>query len=260
MRQSRRMFLGALGAGVAFISLPEISPVLSVLNPSAVRDDDLEVTLKRLLLGESSGGPFVAHAQATMIPGSPQPLYDAPTALLKMLDSHGFDRRFSRNTNNDEADQCAGEFEAREDTWRRQGFNAFTKIHRSKVDNDVAIGIGGSIDETGSNLIKAAGATQYQGQPAVDLVGPDAAVTMAMKWLLDKDLSGKEIAQVLALTEKRNVSMENGQRATRYETPVSAGVFIPQPRQNTRIRNAVGVIATNLKRAPNRIIFTDVYA
>lgn len=258
MRQSRRKFLGAFGAGIAFLSLPEISPVLSVLNPSAVRDDDLEATIHRLLLGESSGGPFIARAEATMIPGAPQPLYDAPTALLKMLDSHGFDRRFSRNTNNDEADQCAGEFEVREDSWRRQGFNAFTKIHRSKVDNDVAIGVGGNID--GNDLVKAAGATQYQGESAVDLVGHDAAVTMAMKWLLDKNLSGKEMAQVLALTEKRNVSMESGQLATRYETPVSSGVYIPQPRQNSRIRNAVGVIAANLKKEPNRIIFTDVYA
>jgi hypothetical protein len=259
MRQNRRMFLGALGAGIAFLSLPEISPVLGILNPSGVPDDNLADTIHRLLLGEGSGGPFIARAETTMIEGVPQPLYDAPTALLKMLDSHGFDRRFSANPNNDEADQCAGEFEAREDSWRRQGFNAFSKIHRSKVDNHVAIGVGGNIDDN-SNLTKASGATQYQNMPAVDLVGHDAAVTMATKWLLDKNLSGKELAQVLALTEKRNVAMESGQLTTRYETPVSAGVYIPQPRQSSRVRNAVGVIAANLKKEPNYIYFTDVYA
>ena len=259
MRQSRRMFLGALGAGITLFSLPEIYPVFNILSPLSVRDDDLTDTIHRLLLGQGSGGPFIARAETIMIEGAPQPLYDAPTALLKMLDSYGFDRRFSSNTNNDEADQCAGEFEAREDSWRRQGFNAFTKIHRSKVDNHVAIGVGGNIDDD-SNLVKAAGATQYQDKPAVDLVGHDAAVTMATKWLLDKNLSGKELAQVLALTERRNVAMESGQLSTRYETPVSAGVYIPQPRQSSRISNAVGVIAANLKKEPNKIYFTDVYA
>lgn len=259
MRQSRRMFLGALGAGITFLSLPELSPVLRILNPSGGPDDELADTIHRLLLGQGAGGPFIARAETRMISGDPQPLYDAPTALLKMLDSHGFNRRFSANPDNDEADQCEGEFESREDSWRRQGFNAFTKIHRSKVDNHVAIGVGGNIDDD-TNLIKAAGATQYQDKPAVDLVGHDAAVTMATKWLLDKNLSGKELAQVLALTEKRNVSMESGQLATRYETPVSTGVYIPQPRQSTRISNAVGVIAANLKKEPSDIYFADVYA
>jgi hypothetical protein len=259
MRQSRRMFLGTLGAGIAFFSLPEISPALSLLNPLGGPDDDLADTIHRLLLGHGSGGPFIARAETTMSERDPQPLYDAPTALLKMLDSQGFDRSFSGNPNNDEADQCAGEFEAREDSWRKQGFNAFTKIHRSKVDNHVALGVSGNIDDS-SNLIKAAGATQYQDKPAVDLVGHDAPVTMATMWLLDKNLSGKELAQVLALTEKRNVSMESGQLATRYETPVSAGVYIPQPRQSSRVRNAVGVIAANLKKEPDRIYFADAYA
>jgi hypothetical protein len=259
MRQSRRSFLGSLGAGLAFLSLPEISPVLGLFTPSSNLDEELADTIHRLLLGHNSGGPFIVRADATMIEGEPQPLYDAPTALLKMLDCHGFDRRFSGSPDNDEADQCQGEFESREDSWRRQGFNAFSKIHRSKVDNHVAIGVGGNIDDD-SNLIKAAGATQYQDKPAVDLVGHDAAVTVATKWLLDKNLSGKELAQVLALTEKRNVSMESGQLATRYETPVSSGVYIPQPRRSSRVRNAVGVIAANLKKEPNNIYFTDVYA
>jgi hypothetical protein len=241
------------------LSLPEISPVLGLLNPLGGTDEELADTIHRLLLGEGSGGPFIARAETTMTEGEPQPQYDTPTALLKMLDNQGFDRSFSANPDNDEADQCKGEFEIREDSWRRQGFNAFSKIHRSKVDNHVALGVSGNID-TNSNLIKAAGATQYQDQPAVDLVGVDPSVALASALLLNENLSEKEVAQALAFTGKRHVSMEGGQVASRYETPVSASVYIPRPRRSSRVSNAVGVIAANLKKEPNRIYFADFYA
>lgn len=259
MRQSRRIFLGSLAAGITFFSLPEISPVFRLINLSGGADDDLADTIHRLLLGEGAGGPFVARAETSMIEGTPQPLLETPTALLKMLDEHGFGRSFSSRVNNAQADQCEGEFEAREDSWRGKGFDAFTKVHRSRVDNDVALGVGGNIDAN-SNLVKAAGATQYQDKPAVDLVGADPALAIAAKWLLDENLSGREVAQALTLTEKRNVTMENGRVSTRYETPVSASVYIPQPRRSSRVSNAVGVVAASLKREPNRIYFADLFA
>lgn len=259
MRQSRRMFLGSLGAGMAFFSLPEISPVFRLLNPSGGADEDLAETVHRVLFGEGSGSPFVARAETSMIEVTPQPLLPAPTALLEMLDAHGFNRSFSSRVNNDEADQCESEFVAREAAWRGQGFDAFTKIHRSTVDNNVAFGVGGNIDAN-RNLVKAAGATQYKDQPSVPLEGHDGPVIIAKRWLLDKKLSGKEVAQALALTEKQNVKMESGQIATRYETPASAGVFIPQPRRSSRVSNAVGVLAANLKKEPNYIYFADLYA
>jgi hypothetical protein len=222
-------------------------------------DDDLAETIHRLLLGEGSGGPFVARAETAMIEGTPQPLLENPTALLKMLDELGFGRSFSSRVDNKEADQCESEFEAQENSWRRQGFNAFSKVHRSKVDDHVAFGVGGNIDAN-SNLVKAAGATQYQDQPAVALANHDAPVIVAAKWLLDENLSGKEVAQALTLIKKNNVTMEGGQIATRYETPATSSVYIPQPRRSNRVRNAVGVLAANLKREPNRIHFTDIFA
>lgn len=259
MRQSRRIFLGSLGAGLTFFSLPEISPWFRLLNPTGGPDGDLAETVHRLLFGESSSGLFVARAETRMIEGTPQPLLDTPSALLKILDTLGFDRSFSSRVNNEKADQCENEFIAQENSWRRQGFNAFTKINRSAIDHQVAFGVGGNIDAN-SNLVKAAGATQYEDQPAVPLTEHDAPIGIAVKWLMDKNLSGKEVAQVLALTEKKNVTMEGGQTATRYETPVTNSVYIPQPRRNSRVSNAVGVIATNLKKDPGSIYFTDLYA
>lgn len=259
MRQSRRMFLGSLGAGIAFFSLPEISPVFRLLNPSGGPDEDLAETVHRVLFGQGSGGPFVARAEARMIEATPQPLLPPPTALLKMLDAHGFDRSFSSRVNNEEADQCESEFVAREAAWRGRGYDAFTKIHRSAVDPNVAFGVGGNIDAN-RNLVKAAGATQYKDEPSVPIDRNDGPVIIAKNWLLNKNLSGKEVAQALALTEKKDVEMESGQLATRYETPVSAGVFIPQPRRSSRVSNAVGVLAANLKKEPNNIYFADLYA
>lgn len=259
MRQSRRIFLGSLGAGITFFSLPEVSRVFSLLNPNGGPDDDLAGMIHRLLLGESSGGPFVALAETSMIEGTPQPLLAPPSALLKMLDAHGFDRSFSSRVNNDQADQCESQFIAQENSWREQGYDSFTKIHRSAVDKQVAFGVGGNIDAN-NNLVRAAGATQYEDNSAVPLVRHDAPVTVAAQWLLDKNLSGKEVAQALALTGKQNVTMENGQVASRYETPVSSSVYIPQARRSSRVRNSVGVVATNLKKDPNRIYFADLFA
>lgn len=259
MRQSRRMFLGSLGAGIAFLSLPEISPVLRLLNPFGEPDEDLADTIHRLLLGESAGGPFVARAETKMFVAQPRPLLPASTALIELLDSHGFDRTFRNCVNNDEADQCTEQFERQEDQWRKQGFEAFTKVHRSNVDNHVAFGVGGNIDAN-SNLVEAAGATQYQDNPAVPLVKHDPVSVLIGEWLLKRNLSGKEVAQALTPTEKKNVTLEGGQVATRYETPASAVVYIPQPRSDSGIRNAVGVVASNLKKDPNNIFISDLYA
>lgn len=259
MRQSRRTFLGSLGAGIAFLSLPEISPVLRRLNPLGGPDEALADTIHRLLLGEGAGGRFVARAEAKMFLARPYQALSANTALLKMLDNHGFDRSFRRTVNYDEAEQCKGEFERQEDQWRKQGFGAFTKAHRSTIDNHVAFGVGGNIDSN-SNLVEAAGATQYQDNPAVPLVKHDPVSVLAGKWVLQGNLSAKEVAQALTPIEKKNVTLDSGQVATRYETPASTVVYIPQPRGDSGIRNAVGVVAANHKKDPNNIFITDLFA
>lgn len=259
MRQSRRRFLVSLGAGAAFLSLPEISPVLRLLKPSGGVDESLADTIHRLLIGESPGGPFVARAEANMFLASPYPFLSTEAGLLKLLEGHGFDRRFFGNVNNDEAAQCKGEFERQEDQWRKQGFEAFTKVHRSTVDDHVALGVGGNIDANGI-LAKAAGATQYQSNPAVPLVKHDPVSLGAGEWLLHRYLSPKEVAQALTPIEKKDVTLDSGQIATRYETPSTAAVYIPQQRPDSGVRNAVGVVAANLKKDPNNIFITDLVA
>lgn len=257
MRQNRRMFLGSLGAGIAFISLPEISPALRLL-PIGAPDEDLADTIHRLLLGEGSGGPFVARAETNMFVRAPQPLLPASTALLKMLDSQGFDRCFSSNLNHDEAAQCKEQFERQEDGWRKQGFAAFTKVHRSTVDDRVALGVGGNIDGN-RNLVEAAGAAQYGDKAAVPLEKHDPVSLLVGRWLHDRNLSGPEVAQALTPTEKKNATLDSGAVATRYETPVSAVVYIPQPRKDSGIQNAMGVVASMLKTDPNNVYISDLY-
>lgn len=258
MRQNRRMFLGSLGAGIAFLSLPDISPVLRLL-PMGAPAEDLTDTIHRLLFGEGSGGPFVARAEANMFVRPPQQLLPANTALLKMLDSQGFDRCFSSTLNHDEAAQCKEQFERQEDGWRRQGFAAFTKVHRSTVDDRVALGVGGNIDGD-RNLVEAAGAAQYEDEAAVPLEKHDPVTLLVGKWLHDGNLSGPEVAQALTPTEKKNAVLDSGAVATRYETPVSKVVYIPQPRRHSGVRNAVGVVASMLIKDPNNVYISDLFA
>lgn len=259
MVQNRRFFLKALGAGVAVLSLPEISLPLNWFGFSGIHDKDLKTLLHELLIGQGSGGPFVAHADTRLIEGSPQKLYRAPLGFLKMLDGLGMTREFSGTIDYEEASQCKPHFQRQEEVWRKNNLTSFTDVKRADADHDVAIAVGGIIDQDHS-LIEALGATQFQNDAAVPLSGNDPAITIAARWLLDKNLGGKEIAQSLALTDKRQVAIDGRSNAMRYETPVSASVYIPRVRLNSQVRNGVGMIAANTKRDPDRIYLADVYA
>lgn len=260
MAQSRRVFLQALGTGLAIVSLPEVSSILNWCKFPGSPDEDLAATLRQLLLGQSAGGAFVAQAETYIIEGQPQQLLDAPAAFLNILDHLELDRCFSSRINYDNAAQCKKYFEQQESIWRspQHGFDAFTNVKRAPKDNHAAIAIGGNIDSN-NNLVAAAGATQYQNEPAISLGNHDPGVLNAAWWLLHKNSTDAELAQRMAVTEKRNLAMDGGHTATRYETPISAAVYIPRPRQNSRINNAVGIVAANHKNDPNSIYFADLY-
>ena len=259
MAQNRRVFLKTLGVGMAIVSLPELSPVLNFFSLPGDLNEDLVTTLERLLLDRQPGGSFVAHARTDLIEAEPYKLVGAPAALLGMLDDMGLDRRFSSCMAYHEASQCRLNFETEEAKWRGTNFNSFTGVKRPRADHDVAIAVGGNID-TSSNLVNAAGATQYQNLPAVSLDKLDPDVTRAVKLLLSDNLSSSEGIQALAVTDKRSVTIDHNERATRYETPVSSSVYIPHARRTSRVNNAVGLLAANSKQVPNRIYIADVYA
>lgn len=258
MRQNRRSFLTAMAAGVAVVSLPEISSPLSWLGFSSLRDQDLEGFIHEVLIGQRSGGPFVAHADTRMIERGPKRLLSAPAGLLAMLDGLGVPRTFSHEIDYEEAAQCKPHFERQEGVWRNSNLTSFTDVNRATADSDVAIAVGGIIN--GTNLTRAMGATQFGSEAAVPISGHDPTAVIATRWLVDKDLAGKEIAQALALTDKRSVAMDGGSSATRYETPVTAAVYIPRARQNSPVSNAVGLLAANSKKNPDLIYLADVQA
>jgi hypothetical protein len=258
MPHNRRLFLQALGAGIAIVSLPEVAPIFNWFGTPDTANEDLKSLLHRLLLGERPSGPFVAHADTYLIQGAPQKLLAAPAALLGILDTLGIKRAFSDRMDYTEASQCKGNFEEQEKTWRDNGFTSFSDVHRANIDPDVAVGVGGVIDND-RKLTYAMGASQYQQVPAVSLAGHDPTITLATRWLLDPNLTNKEIAQSMALTDKRDVAIDSGSSATRYETPVSSSVYIPRPRQNSGVHNAIGVVAANSKKDPSRIFFADLH-
>lgn len=258
MPQNRRVFLKTLGTGIAIVSLPELSPVLNFFSLLGGPDEDLATTLEGLLLNRQPGGPFVAHAKNYLVEAEPYKLLGAPAALLGILDDMGLDRRFSSCMAYHEASQCRPHFETQEAKWRGSNFNSFTGVKRPRSDNDVAIAVGGDID-TSSNLVHAAGATQYRSFPAVPLDKLDPDITRAVKLLLNDSLSGLEGTQALAVIDKRNVTIDNSEHATRYETPVSSSVYIPHARRTSRVNNAVGLLAANSKKVPNKIYIADIY-
>lgn len=260
MTQSRRMFLQALGAGAAIVSLPEISSILNLFSLPGGPDEDLKSMLHRLLLGESAGGAFVAHADTRIIEGTPQQLLDTTSGLLNMLDNLGLARTFSNRVRYDNASACGENFQRQEKIWREDHhLNAFTDVKRPQLDTDIAIAVGGKIDHN-SNLSYAMGATQYQAGKAVPLVRIDPGVLRATNLLLGRNLSAKELAQGLAVIDKRGIAIDGGQTATRYETPVTTSVYIPRPRLNSGVSGAVGILAAHNKKEPNSVYYTDIYA
>ena len=261
MTQDRRLFLKSLGvAGVAIVSLPEVSPLLNFLQSPREWSDDLETTLAALLLNEAPRGPFIANAKTILIEADPYKLLGAPAALLRIFDEMGLERRFSSCMGYHEAAQCRPHFESQETNWRDNlNFTHFTGVKRPGSDKDVAVAVGGNIDSD-SNLVRAAGATQYQDFPAIALEKDDPDVGRAVEILLSGKLSGAESTQALALINKKEVDMGGGQTAMRYETPVNSSVYIPHARRTARVRNARGMIAANTKSDPERIYISDVYA
>ena len=131
-------------------------------------------------------------------------------------------------------------------------------MKRPRSDYDVAVAVGGTID-TDKNLTNAAGATQYQGYPAVTIARDDPDVIRATRELVKEYLAATELTRALALIGKEKVTMDNGQAAMRYQTPVSSSLYIPHARQTSRVTNAKGFVVTRTKRFPDKIYVADIY-
>jgi hypothetical protein len=271
MQQSRRVFLRALGAGVAVVSLPEISSIFNLFPSSSATDDDLAAMLQKLFTGEDTagGGPFVAHAETAFIESSPQQLLNSPSALMNILDQMGVKKSFSTSVDYSEASQCRKHFERQEETWRNSqslGTGAiYTDVQRAHADPNVAILVGGKVNPASSRLHHAEGSVQYQQKPAIRMAGDDAGVVSRTSSVIGEHftLSDKDLAQTLALVENKRIKMDDGQLAHRYETPLNSIVYVGRPRLNNRVGSrAVGVIAVRNKQAhrnPNNIYFADAY-
>lgn len=266
MSQNRRMFLKALGVGVAFVSLPEISPVFNIFTSRPAPNDDLAATLNRLFGRRATGsGPFLTHASSIITETSPQQLFGSPSALLGIMERLGVERTFSDSVGYGEASQCRPHFESQEQDLRNR-FGAgviFTNVRRSPSERDVAVMVGGKVSPAGNTLERAEGGIQYQHKPAVRLVGRDPGVLLAASTAASNHvrLSASNFARSYALVEPpKPVEMDDGQRARRYETPVHSVVYIPRARRNNSVGSrAVGVIAVNYKSTPENIYFADLY-
>lgn len=268
MQRSRRAFLQGLGAGVAFVSLPEISSIFSLFHSPSAADADLAVVLRRLFSDEGmKRGPFVAYAETTVTESSPQQLLEAPAALMGILDQLGVDNSFSRRVDYSDASQCRQNFERQEESWRKSLGNdsVYTDVRRAPIERDVAVLIGGKVDRSNNTLYHAEGATQYGQEPAVQMAGHAPGVILKAPAVIGEHikLSDKEFAQALALIDKKTIDMDGGQQAHRYETPISSVIHIERPRRNNRVGSrAVGVIAVHNKlnqHNPNNIYFADLY-
>lgn len=263
MGQSRRWFLRTLGAGAAFVALPEISPIIEMVSLPGRKGGGCDPSIEALLLGREPGGPFVAHAETFVTEGTAQQLMNAPAALLTMLDRQGFGRTFSSRPDYSDAAQCKGNYECEVGAWRRRGFGDYTPVKRPAADRDNSIMVAGTIG--GGHLVEAEGATQYQGQPAVTLSGNDPGALLA-GWLLlaeQYNFSRREAAQGLTAIEKRSVTVNEGVSAVRYETPVSAVIHVPRKSRNSRLRRpSRGVVFAHNKKDrdnPNRIYYAEVF-
>lgn len=266
MQQSRRVFLSALGAGVAFASLPEIPSVFGLFSSGPAADEEIGDTLRRLFHGVGAGGgSFAARAETVVKESDPQQLLGSPSALMGIFEQLGVDNSFGSRVGYDEAAQCRSNFESREQDWReRLGEGAvFTNVRRAPSDRDVAVLAGGKVNRANNTLYYAEGAVQYQQKPSVRLADHDPGVILAAPAVVQGHLrmSDKELAQAFVLTEApASVAMGDSRSARRYETPVSSVIHIPYPRRNNRVGSrAVGVLAVSHRSDPGSIYFADLY-
>lgn len=263
MTQSRRWFLRTLGAGAAFVALPEISPIIGMIDFPG-RHEGVSQSIADLLLGREPGGPFVAHAETLVTEGTAKHLMTAPRALLEMLDRQGLGNNFSSRPDYTEASQCKKNYERKAEAWDRRGFSDYTAVRRPQADKDSSIIMAVKTDGS-RHIIEAEGATQYQSHPAVALSGNDPGALLAGCGLLMEAymLSRRQTTQALTVTEKRSVDVGEGQSAIRYETPVSAVIHVSRPPRNSRLgRRSTGVVFAHNKKDqenPNRIYYAEVY-
>jgi hypothetical protein len=266
MRQSRRWFLRSLGAGAAFLALPEVSPLVELISFPGGGRRGLDPTIESLLLGREPGGPFVAFAETFVTEGTAARLMNAPEALLAMIERQGVDGRFSGRPDLSDASGCKGNYERKVDDWQGRGLPFYTKAARPAANRDSSLMGAGEIDSSG-HLVRAEAATQYKAHPAVGLSGNDIGALLVGRALLDEHyrLSPGEAVQSLTAIERRPVTVNEGQSATRYETPVNAVIHVPRPLRNSRLprgRRSKGVVFAHNKndRAnPNQIYYAEVF-
>jgi hypothetical protein len=269
VHQSRRVFLRSLGAGVAFVALPEVSSIFNLSPGRRPKGDDLADTLRHLFFGEGAraGGPFVASAETTIVESDPQQLLSSPSALIGILDRIGVEKTFSTRVDYGEASQCRPHFESHVATWLARFGDAgvYTDVRRAPAERDVAVLVGGKLSPANSALHAAEGSVQFQHKPAIRLAGRDAGVTLKGPEVVGQHLrlSDKELVRALALIDKQTVQTDDGGAAYRYETPVSTVLHIDRPRENSRAGDrSVGVIAVRNKLEhlrPDNIYFADLY-
>ena len=264
MGQSRRWFLRSLGAAAALVALPELSPVIELLGFHRGPRASLDPTIESLLLGREPGGPFTAYAETFVTEAPAAHLMAAPGALLAMIEQQGVDGTFSGRPNLSNASGCKKNYERKVDAWQRRGFPFYTKVGRPPANRDSSIIGAGEVDSSG-HLVRAEAATQYQSHAAVSLSGSDLGALLVGRSLVGGayNLSPGEGAQSLTAIEKRSVTVNEGQSATRYETPISAVIHVPRPLRNSRLgRRSGGVVFAhnkNDRNNPNRIYYAEVY-
>jgi hypothetical protein len=227
---TRREWLRGVGAALAILAAPSV-PLLSPFNSDEEADPVNQVL--RHFFGDTTGAnPFVARAAGEQ--GIKPVVLRAPIpAYIDIYGTLGLPLTFSGRVDYHEASQCRDYFKEHEAALRTR-FDRFTDVRRAPVDRDIAYMVAGNLDLGG--LRAAQGATQFQDKPAEALSDDDPAIILAASEMLGEhyDRTQKEVAQSLALTDKRPIVYESETVGTYYETPVSQVVHLRRPPRNSR--------------------------
>jgi len=265
MLASRRRFIRALGgAGVGILALPTVSTLdlPSILNfvglPAA---GTIEGSLAEIHAYTRKVSPFSAFAAVPSRPLliAPQRLVSPQRALRNIHERLGLRWAFGLGVDYEDADQCEKQFQDSESRMRRWRFNSFTDVQRARADRDVAYLTGGVLDSQ-NYLVEAVGSTQYQGEPAIDLVGVDAPVIEAAQAGHKEDNSPtrKEDAQSLTVIKKDTGDVKR----IVYQTPTSEIAYLPYHRVEGHNwgNRAAGMVSVQRKRDPERVYYAELVA
>lgn len=177
--------------------------------------------------------------------------------LINLFQYHNLDLNFKNVVGYCEASQCLKYFQMFEnDLRKRYNHDLFTDVKRSTTNRDIAYLIGGNFDYRSNRWLKMTGSTQYQNNPAVELIDDDASVLLTGAQIYKESyaVQPNEVAKcTTVISNPEEMEMVIGNQTFpggMYSTPQSKVFYSPRPTQYRANGVNHGIVAVRKTNSP----------